>query len=64
MDNVMRVVESGRCTGCSACGVCEHISFAENQFGFYSPVVDDECNGCGECLAECIYDPYKKEDED
>ena len=63
MNNVMRVVESGVCTGCNACSCCEHISFAENQLGFYSPVVDEKCNDCGKCLAACIFDPYRDYDE-
>lgn len=63
MENIMRVVESGMCTGCNACACCEHISFEENSLGFYSPVVDDECRGCGKCLAACIYDPYRDDDE-
>ena len=52
MNNIMRIVDSGVCTGCSACGFCEHISFRQNPFGFYSPVVDDKCNNCGKCVEE------------
>lgn len=63
MNNVMRIVDSGFCTGCSACSICEHISFMQNQNGFYSPVVDDNCNNCGKCLKECIYDPNRENDD-
>ena len=64
MNNVTRIVESGVCTGCNACNVCEHITFQLNKYGFYSPVVDDKCDGCGRCVKECIYDPEWEEEED
>ena len=64
LENIMQVVNSGVCTGCNACNICEHITFKENQYGFYSPVVDDKCNGCGNCLKECIYDPNRNDEED
>lgn len=62
-NNIMQIVVSGLCTGCSACSSCEHISFAQNEKGFYAPVVDDKCNHCGKCLAECIYNPNRENDD-
>ena len=62
MNNIVRIVEAGVCTGCNACSFCEHISFKINQYGFYSPVVDDKCNNCDKCVEECIYDPNRGED--
>lgn len=64
MNNIMRIVNLGVCTGCNACNVCEHISFLKNQYGFCSPVVDAKCTNCGNCLKECIYDPYKEDNDD
>lgn len=64
MNNIMRIVNSGACTGCYACDICEHISFIENQYGFYAPVVDEQCSDCGKCLKSCIYDPYKTDNDD
>ncbi len=61
MNNVTRVVNSGTCTGCNACSVCEHISFKQNNLGFYSPVVDSGCLECGKCLENCIFD-YSADD--
>ena len=54
MDNITKVVVSGLCTGCRACN-CEHIVFVKNDNGFPSPVVDNNCTNCGECLKQCIY---------
>ena len=64
MNNITRIVDSGVCTGCGACNSCEHISFEENKYGFYNPVADDECNGCGKCVMKCIYDPNREDDGD
>ncbi len=63
MNNIMRIVDSGVCTGCQACSFCEHISFMQNECGFYSPVVDDKCINCGKCVEECIYDPNRENDD-
>ncbi len=54
MNNVMKVVEQGLCVGCNACK-CEHITFVKNSKRFPSPVVDQNCTNCGECLKQCIY---------
>lgn len=54
MNNVTKLVELGLCVGCHACS-CEHITFERNQYGFVSPVVDENCTNCGECLNQCIY---------
>jgi len=50
----MKVVELGICTGCRACS-CEHITFVKNNHGFLSPMVDEGCTNCGDCLKQCIY---------
>lgn len=54
MNNIMKVVQLGICTGCRACR-CEHIMFEKNKHGFPSPLVDESCTNCGECLKQCIY---------
>ena len=54
MYNITKMVHLGLCTGCRACS-CEHITFEKNQNGFPSPVVDESCTNCGECLKQCIY---------
>ena len=64
MNNIMRVVNSGACTGCNACSGCEHITFEENQYGFRAPVIDDKCNNCGNCVKKCIYDPSRDDEAD
>ena len=64
MGNILQIVNSGVCTGCNACDICEHITFKENQYGFCSPVVDDTCTGCGNCIKECIYNPKIENGED
>ena len=63
MNNIMRIVNLGVCTGCSACNCCEHITFMQNQNGFCSPVVDDKCDNCGKCVEQCIYDPDREDDD-
>ena len=55
-NNITRVTEAGMCVGCGSCAGCEHILFETNELGFPSPVVDETCNDCGECLGKCIYD--------
>ena len=62
MDNIMRIVALGVCTGCGACGSCEHISFMQNQYGVPAPTVDDQCTSCGKCIELCIYDPNREDD--
>lgn len=64
MNNIMKVVLSGRCTGCSACNDCEHITFSLNEQGFYAPTVDENCNECGKCIDKCIYSYQYEEDTD
>lgn len=61
-NNVVRVVESGLCTGCGACAGCEHLTLTEGPLGFPVPAVDEGCVGCGQCLARCLYDP-ERDDE-
>ena len=60
MNNVMKIVEMGMCTGCGICS-CEHITFQTNVLGFPAPVVEDKCSHCGQCLAACIYNPVIEE---
>ena len=62
MNNIMKIVDRGMCTGCSACDICEHIQFKKNDLGFFAPVVDDQCTKCGNCLKECIHDPDRDDD--
>lgn len=46
-------------TRCSGCGVCSvvcpksAISFASDDKGFYRPIVNDDCIGCGLCIKKC-----------
>lgn len=61
--NVARVVDSGRCTGCSACAGCRHITMQPGRLGFPAPVIDEGCEQCGRCLEQCLYDPEREDDE-
>lgn len=60
-NNVTRIVQSGACTGCNACAVCEHIHFEKNQYGVPVPVVDKQCTDCGNCIMQCLYDPDRED---
>ena len=60
MNNITKVTETGVCTGCGACGGCEHITFADNTLGFPAPIVDEGCLSCGNCLSQC---PFNYENE-
>ena len=62
MDNITRIVQMGVYTGCGACSSCKHIQFTRNSLGFDSPIVDDECEHCGKCIANCCFDPLKEDD--
>lgn len=62
MDNIMRIVKMGMCIGCCACS-CEHITYKENELGFPTPIVDEKCILCGNCLKQCPLNP-EQEDED
>lgn len=62
MNNIKKIVEQGICVGCNACNICEHIRFEKNNQGFFAPVVDDKCTGCGNCIKVCIYDPERADD--
>lgn len=55
--NVTRVVNSGMCTGCSACAGCRHITMRDGPLGFPIPEIDETCEHCGQCLGRCVYDP-------
>lgn len=63
MNNITRIVNTGICTGCGACNLCKHITFKENEHGFYSPIIDEDCTECGNCVRACIYDPRRTDDE-
>ena len=63
MNNVNRVVQSGLCTGCGACNVCDHITFVTGSLGFPVPRIDESCIRCGKCLTACLYDPMRDEDD-
>ena len=60
--NVARVVDSGMCTGCSACAGCRHITMKTGSLGFQTPVIDETCEHCGQCLNQCIYDPDRDDE--
>lgn len=62
MNNVSRIVDTGMCTGCSACDICENITFSQGNLGFLVPHVSKSCVGCGNCLDMCIFDPLREED--
>ncbi len=62
MENITKIVQLGICTGCGACFGCKHIRPERNSLGFDSPVVDDGCEHCGKCLANCCFDPEAGDD--
>lgn len=44
------------CCGCRACAQScpkDAITFAENEEGFYYPVISDACVDCGKCVSVC-----------
>lgn len=61
MNNIMRIVESGVCTGCGACNGCEHLRFEEGPLGFPMPRIDQNCTGCGACVSRCSFDPLRED---
>ena len=63
MDNIRRIVDSGMCTGCGACLGCEHLHWERSPLGFDVPVPDEHCTHCGKCIAACIFDPFREEDD-
>lgn len=63
MDNVMRIVRAGVCTGCGACAGCEHIQFRPGELGFDTPQVDANCTQCGNCVKACCFDPLAEDDK-
>ena len=63
MENVMRIVEQGVCTGCGACLGCEHLQLRRGPLGFDVPEADEGCIGCGQCTAACIFDPMREAED-
>ncbi len=63
VDNVNRIVQAGVCTGCGACAGCRHLVFQQGPLGFQVPVIDQDCTHCGKCVAACIFDPLREDDE-
>lgn len=61
MNNVQNITDTGICTGCGACNVCENITFVNGPLGFPMPKISENCTGCGKCLSLCIYDPNREE---
>ena len=60
-NNVSKIAQLGMCVGCGACDGCEHISVETNLLGFPTPVIDENCTQCGECLSNCIYNPENED---
>jgi len=54
---IYRIDTINECTGCRACAfICEQkaIEFAQNQEGFYIPIIDsNKCINCGLCYKKC-----------
>lgn len=66
MNNILSVVNSKRCTGCSSCAYScpkQIINLEQNEFGFYVAVIKnvDECIDCGVCLKNCCENKIKME---
>lgn len=63
MENIERITGSGVCTGCGACLGCEHLHMKPGALGFDIPVPDEGCRRCGRCVAACIFDPDREDDD-
>lgn len=63
MENISRIVNGGMCTGCGACLSCEHLVLRRSPLGFDVPVPDEGCTNCGKCIAACIFDPLREDDD-
>jgi len=53
---IVEVVNSGTCTGCSGCyNACPKnaISMELNEKGFIHPIVNENCSRCGNCAKHC-----------
>lgn len=64
MSTITRIVQSGMCTGCRACNICEHIRFQPGPLGFDVPIPNATCTRCGQCVKACIYDPEREDDDE
>ena len=54
--NISNVYKDHLCSGCTICGeLCPHksIEFTIDNFGFYKPIVNNDCTNCGICLNNC-----------
>lgn len=56
MKNVSQLDLIKNCTGCMACyNICpiNAIRIIQNEYGFYNPVITNDCIKCGKCLNVC-----------
>lgn len=65
MNNIMKMVDTYTCTGCSLCILfCPngYISMKQGDLGFPVPYVE-KCNNCGKCIKSCPFSDEFNEDE-
>ena len=67
MNNVMKMVDTHTCTGCSLClSFCPYgnISMEQGDLGFPVPNIKDHklCSGCSKCLKACPFSDEFEED--
>ncbi len=66
MNNVMKMISTYTCTGCSRCiPFCSngYISLRQGDLGFLVPYIEN-CDNCGKCIKSCPFsDEFNEEDE-